>query len=110
MVKISCFLDRPGQKYQPGDVINLEARVQVNSETKYRSIYARIHGYTHVEWTESHQVQRDGKSHTEYTTYSANETLFKDYITLAGSRSGKSVLINNFKITKYVRMALEMQI
>ncbi|KAG4070354.1 hypothetical protein HA402_006496 [Bradysia odoriphaga] len=88
MVNISLSLDRSDRKYNAGDVINLEARVQVNSEQKYRTIYARVQGYAHVEWTESRQVQRDGKSHTEYTTYSSHETMFQQYQTLAGTRSG----------------------
>lgn len=89
MVQISFSLDRSDHKYKGGDTINFNVRVQVNSNTKYRSIYARIYGYAHVEWTESRTVQRDGKSHTEYTTYSSNETFFKNYQTLAGNRSGK---------------------
>ncbi|KAJ6647190.1 Arrestin domain-containing protein 17, partial [Pseudolycoriella hygida] len=52
-----------------------------------------MYGYAHVEWSESHTVQRDGKSHTEYTTYSSNETYFKNYETVAGSRSGSEEVL-----------------
>lgn len=93
MVKISFFFDNPSHQYQSGDIINLEAHVQVNSATKCRSIYARIYGYAHVEWTESRRVERNDRSHTEYTTeyttYSSHETLFKSYQTLVGDRSGR---------------------
>lgn len=58
MVNISFFLDRPDHKYSPGDVLSMEIRVQATSETKYRSIYARIQGFAHVEWTESRQVNK----------------------------------------------------
>lgn len=88
MVQLSFSLDRADHKYKAGDAINLDVRVQVNSETKYRSIYTRIYGYAHVSWTESRQVKRNGKSHTEYTTYTSNETLFKKYQTLAGTLEG----------------------
>lgn len=89
MVAISFFLDRSDHKYSPGDEISLEIRVQVNSVNIFRSIYARIHGYAHVEWTESQEVQQDGQSQTKYTTYSSHETYFKKYQTLAGSQTGK---------------------
>lgn len=88
MVNISLYLDHSNGRYSPGDVINLEVRVQASSEEKYRSIYARIKGFAHVSWTESHQVTRDGKSHTEHTTYSSQETFFEHYQTVAGTRSG----------------------
>lgn len=89
MVTINIIFDRADRKYSPGDVINMEVRVHVNSETTIRSIYARIQGFAHVQWTESRQVQRDGKSHTEHTTYSGDESYFKNYQTLVGSQRGK---------------------
>lgn len=89
MVNISLHLDRPNRKYSPGDVMDLEVKVQNNTQTKYRSIYVRMQGYAHVEWTESRTVTRNGKQHTEHTTYSSHESLFQYYQTLAGERSGE---------------------
>ncbi len=99
MVNISLSLDHSDRIYNPGDVINLEARVQVSSEQKFRSIYARIKGYAHVSWTESRQVTRNGKSHTEHTTYSSNESFFEHYQTLAGTRSGIQLFDRNFHLS-----------
>lgn len=88
MVQIRFFLDRSDHKYDPGDEINLTIHVQVYSETIIRSIYARIHGYAQVQWTESRRVQDDGRSSTEYTTCCSSETYFKNFQTVAGSLAG----------------------
>lgn len=93
MVNINIVFDRSDHKYSPGDVVNLDIRViQVNSGTTIRSIYTRLQGFAHVQWTESHTVQRDGKSHTEYTTYSSHETYFKNYKTLLGAQGGMLIV------------------
>lgn len=99
MVQLNLSLDRSDHKYKAGDAINLEVRVQANSETKYRSIYARIYGYAHVSWRESRKVKRNGKTRTKHTTYSSDETLFKKYQTLAGTREGN---ISEFEILNHI--------
>lgn len=81
MANISFSLDRLGQNYQPGDVINLEARIQVDSECECRSIYAKIKGYAHVQWSDRSQS-------TGLKIFSSDETFLQNYQTLAGNRSG----------------------
>lgn len=88
MVNFHITFDRTDRTYSPGDVVNLDIRVQVNSGTTFRSIYVRLQGYAHVEWTESRQVTRNGKSHTEHTTYHSHESYFKNYKTLEGTEGG----------------------
>lgn len=85
MVKLSFCLDRPDHKYNPGDVINVTVRVQVNSDTKFRSIYVRIKGYAHVEFTD---VGDNGQGQAVAITFRSHETFFKNYQTLAGTRAG----------------------
>lgn len=97
MVKISFSFDRPNYQYNPGDTINLEVCVQVDSNTKFRSIYARIQGYAHVQWSEREhhrRYRRHGRSHesyTEYVTYCSHQTFFKNYLTLAGAPAGPAI-------------------
>lgn len=88
---INIVFDRPDHKYSPGDVINLQIIVQVNSEKTFRSIYIRIQGFAHVEWTITSHVLRRGKSHIERTAYTAHESYFKNYQALAGSEGGKEL-------------------
>lgn len=88
MVKINIQFNKPSRKYRPGDAIDLNVGIQNSSTEKYRSIYVRIRGFSHVEWTESKTVDRNGKKYKEHTTYSSHQSFFEYYQTLAGEKSG----------------------
>lgn len=88
MVHINIKFDRANRRYSAGDAINLSIRVQNSSSQKYRSIYVRVKGFAHVEWTESKTVTRNKKQQTIHTTYTANQIIFMGYETLEGDRSG----------------------
>lgn len=89
MVRFAIEFDRPDRKYSPGEIVNCTVRYSVTSPSKCRSIYARFRGFAKVKWTESRTVQRNGKSHTEHTTYHAEEEYFKSYETVQGVNGGK---------------------
>lgn len=95
---INIVFDRPDHTYSPGDVVNLQIIVQVDSEKTFRSIYVRFHGFAHVEWTVSSLDYLYGLYIIKQTAYTAHETYFKNYQTLAGSEEGKelSYLLCNF--------------
>lgn len=87
MININIIFDRSDHTYSPGDVINLEIRIQVRSDSAIRSIYTKIRGFTNVEFSESRRVQ----SASESTTYAARETYFTIYQPLLGSARGKTL-------------------
>lgn len=96
MPSVKLIFDRSNNKYNPGDVINLEVRVHIKSELKLQSIYAKIKGYAYVSWTEAVNSNTTVK-------YSVKETFFELYQILAGSRSGMHFLhwfnfINTFTL------------
>lgn len=94
MVNINIIFDRSDRKYRPGDRINLEIHIRLDSDTTIRSVYVRMHGFAHVEWHGSRQALRGGKSFIEHKTYSSHEIYFKNYKTVAGSQGGKELIVD----------------
>jgi len=88
MSTFAIQFDRPDRKYRPGDVINIQVNLTTAGETGFRSIYVRFRGNSEVKWTESRQVTRNGKSHTEHDHYHSSESYFTYYQTLAGVQGG----------------------
>lgn len=87
MVNINIVFDRLDRRYSPGDVVNLEVHVHVNSNTKFNSIYVIFRGLAHVDWMDTRRIYRDGKSTEDVTEcYRANETFFDIHQTLAGGK------------------------
>ncbi|XP_066268346.1 arrestin domain-containing protein 3-like isoform X3 [Branchiostoma lanceolatum] len=77
--------------FLPGQWITGQVTVDLNDEMKMRGIRLKFQGKGHVWWTESHTVGHGNDSHTESTSYYANETYFNQEVTLFGKgQSGDS--------------------
>ncbi|XP_066268345.1 arrestin domain-containing protein 3-like isoform X2 [Branchiostoma lanceolatum] len=76
--------------FMPGQWITGQVTVDLNDEMKMRGIRLNFQGKGHVWWTEDHQVQHEGESHTEQTTFRADETYFDQEVTVFGKASGQS--------------------
>ncbi|CAH1247563.1 ARRDC3 [Branchiostoma lanceolatum] len=76
--------------FMPGQWITGQVTVDLKDEMKMRGIRLKFQGKGHVWWTESHTVGHGNESHTESTSYSANEAYFNQEVTLFGKASGQS--------------------
>lgn len=106
MVVFSVEFDKPNRNYLPGDEVKCVWHVRLRDAKAMRSMYVRYKGDAETKWTESRTVQRNGKSHTEHTTYTGSQSYFDNKQTLFGTREGPEVALPAGEYTYYTSYRL----